>query len=339
MRTTLPEPRGPVSERFVAGACHGVWVAPELDGIDPLVDDDLHLALWCAYQLHHGGFHGVAEDLEWDPSAIGFRRLLEVAFEGALRAEHRPEQLPADPATALRVIEEWSSPPLSRWLGSHGHLAHVRDFAIHRSAYQLKEADGHTWGLPRLAGRTKSTVVEIQMDEYGLGRPGQAHAELFAAAMEELGLDPAFGRYVGLLPGTTLATDNLLCLFGLNGRLRGALVGHLAHFEMSSPAAMRRYREAARRLGLPALARFYDVHAEIDVHHGRIALDHAVRPLAEEEPALAADITFGAAALHHVEVRFARHLLDCWRRREPTLLADPTTTAPTAVAPALGPAP
>ena len=43
----------------------------------------------------------------------------------------------------------------------------MREFAVHRSAYQLKEADPHTWVIPRLRGRGEGRLVEIQPDEYG----------------------------------------------------------------------------------------------------------------------------------------------------------------------------
>ncbi|MGI8755996.1 MAG: iron-containing redox enzyme family protein [Acidimicrobiales bacterium] len=120
----------------------------------------------------------------------------------------------------------------------------------------------------------------------GNGAPGEAHAELFARAMEELGLCSEFGYYVDQLPGSTLATDSLVSMFGLN-RLRGALVGHLALFEMCSVVPMTRYLNAARCVGrLPALERFYEVHVEIDAHHARLALDTMVALTVEHEPSL-----------------------------------------------------
>jgi Iron-containing redox enzyme len=55
-------------------------------------------------------------------------------------------------------------------VADRGTLAQLREFAIHRSAYQLKEADPHTWAIPRLTGAVKAAMVEIQADEYGDGR-------------------------------------------------------------------------------------------------------------------------------------------------------------------------
>jgi hypothetical protein len=324
MRAPKPTSRGPITQALFDGWATGIWAEPSLDGVDALTDDDFHLALWSCYQLHHGGFVGMADDLEWDLDTLRFRASLEAAFEQALRDEHRGDALPSDPVTALRVIDAWSGPPLASTLGDSGSRWQLSEFAVHRSAYQLKEADGHTWAIPRLSGRTKSAVVEIQSDEYGNGEPGRSHAELFAAAMDELGLDAGYGAYVDRLPGTTLATDNLVSLFALNGRLRGALVGHLAHFELSSPSPMAQYYRAARRLGLSRLARFYEVHVEADAHHGQLALTGVVEPLVSTEPDLAPEVSFGAAALNRVEARFSRHILDSWERGASSLRRLPT---------------
>ena len=300
-----------------------------VDGSDPLVDGDLHLALWCCYQLHFTGFDDLAFDPEWDPATIAFRRQLEHAFETGLRDEHRADSVPSDPVVALRVISTWAGPPLSETV-SKGTRAMLDEFAVHRSIYQLKEADAHTFGIPHLAGGAgRAAMIAIQTDEYGHGERGRAHSELFARAMEQLGLDSDIGAYVDAVPGTTLATDNLVNMFGLNRRLRGALVGHLALFEMCSVTPMSRYLEAARRHGdLPAVEDFFAVHVEADVEHSRLALDEMVAPFVDENPAEACDVIFGAAALARVESRFARHVLRCWDRNESSLLVEPHRVLP-----------
>lgn len=309
----LPAARGPLTAQLFDHWVHDRPLSADVELSDPLIDDDLHLALWCCYELHYRGFDGLADELEWDPASLMFRAALERRFEAALRIEHAADRLPADPRTALLALADRAGPPLASFVGDHGTLDHVREVAIHRSAYQLKEADPHTWGIPRLQGPARSAMIEIQADEYGQGVPGRAHAEIFAGAMEELGLDASFGAYVDRLPGATLATDNLVSLFGLHRRLRGALVGHLALFEMCSVVPMSKYRRAAVRLGpLPALQEFYDVHVVADEHHGRLALDKMVAGLLITEPDLADDVVFGAATLARVEARFAEAVLQAW---------------------------
>jgi hypothetical protein len=294
---------------------------PVLD--DPLTGDDLHLALYCLYELHYRGFDGVDPAWEWDPALLGFRAGLEAAFEAALRRECGPPDVMPPAAVGAwlwRFVDGLDGPSLSGYVVGEGTLEQLREFAVHRSAYQLKEADPHTFAIPRVWGATKSALVEIQSDEYGGGRPGESHAELFAATMRALGLDDTYGAYLDDLPGVTLATCNLVSMLGLHRRLRGAVIGHLAVFEMTSVGPMARYATALRRLGLgDTAARFYDVHVTADAHHQELAAGPMAEGLATAEPELLADLQFGARALVAVEGRFAAHLLRAWRAGESSL--------------------
>ena len=304
----------------------GASLPPEPAPVDdPLTGDDLHLALYCLYELHYRGFDGVDPSWEWDPALLAFRARLERVFEAALRREcGTPDLVPpaAVGAWLWHFVDTLDGPSLSGHVVGEGTLEQVREFAIHRSAYQLKEADPHTFGIPRVWGATKSAMVEIQADEYGGGRPGQSHAELFATTMRALGLDDSYGAYVDRLPGVTLATCNLVSMFGLHRRLRGALIGHLAVFEMTSIGPMARYATALRRLGLgDEAARFYDVHVTADAHHQELAAGPMAEGLADAEPDLLGDLQFGARALVAVEGRLAAHLLRSWKTGETSLRA------------------
>ena len=136
-----------------------------------------------------------------------------------------------------------------------------------------------------------------------------------------MGLNPGYGAYVALLPGITLATVNLMSLFGLHRRLRGAVAGHLAVFEMTSSVPNRRYGLALRRLGYgPEVTDFYDEHVEADAVHESIAAWDLADGLAQLEPDVADDIVFGARALLSLEARWGTHLLDAWSRDESSLL-------------------
>jgi hypothetical protein len=223
---------------------------------------------------------------------------------------------------ALReIVEADDGPSLSRHLERHGTLEQVLEFLVHRSAYQLKEADPHSWAIPRLAGPPKAALVEVQADEYGGGRADRIHAELFAKTMDEVGLDRTYGAYLDVLPGVTLATVNLMSLLGLHRRWRGAIVGHLAAFEMTSSIPNRRYGNALRRLGLDGAATdFFDEHVEADAVHENVAAVDLAGGLARMEPELTGDVLWGARALVDVEARWARHLLGSWKAGQSSLL-------------------
>ena len=321
----LPPERGALSGfllEHLRRPVHRIPVAPVPED-DPLTGDDTQLFLYLCYELHYRGLAGVDPAWEWEPSLLELRRTVETVFEDALlqRAGSPPLGCVDVPGELHNLIAEGSGPSLSGYFLEQGTLEQFREFAIHRSGYQLKEADPHSWAIPRLQGRSKAALVEIQSDEYGGGRAGQAHADLFAETMTALGLDPKYGAYVDRLPGTTLATTNLVSFLGLHRRWRGALVGHLAIFEMTSVEPMGRYSATLRRLGLPAVARrFYDVHVEADVHHQVVAADKLAGGLAESEPDLAGDIIFGARAIMAVEGLFSAQLLDSWALGRTSLL-------------------
>jgi hypothetical protein len=323
-RPRLPEARGPLSEvvlDHLRRPPHPLPPCPSVDE-DPLTGDDLHLALYACYELHYRSFAGVDEGWEWEPGLLALRRDLESAFELGLLADVGPPMPVADVEAELhRIIGSGGGPSLSAYMAERGTREQLEEFAMHRSAYQLKEADPHTWAIPRLAGGPKAAMVEIQADEYGGGVEQEMHATLFGDTMAALGLDPTYGKYLDRLPGVTLATVNLVSLFGLHRRWRGALVGHLAVFEMTSVEPMGRYSRALARLGLgPEGRRFYDVHVDADARHALVAARRMAAGLAAREPALAADIVFGANALMAMEDRFARHVLSSWAAGRSSLL-------------------
>ena len=313
--STLPSPRGPVSEALLDAlrrAPHTLAGSGE-----PADDEDLHLALYCCYELHYRGFEGVDDRWEWEPSLLRLRGDLERRFEGQLLERIGPPGPPPDPAEVDARLRELmqadEAPSVSTFIEREATKAQVLEFMVHRSAYQLKEADPHSWALPRLWGRPKAAMVEIQADEYGNGRADDIHAELFARALTAVGLDPAYGAYLDQIPGVTLATVNLMSMFGLHRRLRGAIVGHLALFEMTSSVPNRRYATGLRRLGYDGDAcLFFDVHVVADAVHESVAAVDLAGGLAKQDPALGADVLWGARALLEIDGDWARHTMSAW---------------------------
>jgi hypothetical protein len=312
----LPRPRGPLSAYLVEllrgapGAVGGD--APGAAG-DPVEGEDGPLALYVLYELNYRGFEGVDGRWEWDPSLLALRRRVEEAFERRLR-DLVPAPPPAGdvPSQIVAMLAADDGPSLSRWLAARGTRDEYAEFLVHRSAYHLKEADPHTWAIPRLSGRAKAALVEIQADEYGGGRAEWMHAVLFGNAMRALGLDDRYGACLDRIPGATLSLVNLMSLIGLHRRLRGAVVGHLAVLESTSSEPMRRYAAGLRRLGLDEATGFFDEHVEADAVHEQIAVRDMAGALADDEPHLAGDVLWGAAAVIALEAAFARRLIGAW---------------------------
>lgn len=325
----LPQARGSASEYLLGALVRPPHeLAPLLPPAspDPLADDDLQLALYLLYELHYRGLEGVDDRWEWSPSLLRFRAALEHQFEDALleaaplvRAPLAPEQVELE----LRAIAQREGPPLSRYIRRQAGIEQVREFVVHRSAYQLKEADPHSWAIPRLWGAPKAALVEIQADEYGQGRPEWIHADLFAQSMRALSLDAAYGNYLSLIPGVTLATVNLMSLLGLHRRWRAAIVGHLALFELTSSIPNRRYADGLRRLGFgPQATLFFDEHVVADAAHENIAAVDLAGGLVGQDPTATGIVLWGARALNLLEERWAAHLLNSWERGVSSLLGE-----------------
>jgi Iron-containing redox enzyme len=330
----LPSARGPLSELLVERLVGppGPLPAVRVPAVtDPLGDEDLHLALYLAYELHYRGWDGVDPAWEWQPSLLALRAELEAVWEGALRARVPVPDAPApeDMDLALRAIEDAAGgPSVSRPREREGTREQLEEFLVHRSAYNLKEADPHSWAIPRLAGRAKAALVEIQVDEYGGGDPAKVHATLYADTLAAVGLDPAYGAYIDAIPGFSLAIVNLMSLFGLHRRLRGAIVGHLALFEISSAIPSRRYATGMRRLGLGKPAtHFFDEHVEADAVHEAIAGVDLAGGLARAEPELTGQILWGAACLTEVEGGWAARVLAAWEAGASSLRTPLAVTA------------
>ena len=321
----LPAPRGPLTEYLfshLVQPVHPLTGAPEIP-IDLLGDEDAVLALYACYELHYRGFAGVDDEWEWEPSLLSLRRTMEEHFLAALRDVAGPVVSGGDVEDRLvELLANGDGPSLSQFMATESTLEQLFEFHVHRSAYQLKEADAHTWALPRLSGAAKAALVEIQADEYGQGVQKDMHAELFGLCMRELGLDDTYGAYIDAIPAVTLATVNCATFFGLHRRWRGALVGHLAVFEMTSVEPMGRYSVALRRHGYGPWARlFYDTHVVADAHHQTLAARDLAGGLLRAEPHLFGDLMFGAQALSGVERRFTDHLLRTWNAGRSSLLA------------------
>ena len=141
-----------------------------------------------------------------------------------------------------------------------------------RSIYHLKESDPRPGSSPPARshqGRADGAAVR----RVRLRRPEPLHAELFARGLDQCGLRHEYGSYIDDVPAEVLEENNAMSLFGLNRRLRGAALGHLAAFEVTSSVPSRRWLRASSDLGLPqAMIDYYLEHVEADAVHEQLAV-------------------------------------------------------------------
>jgi hypothetical protein len=311
--TDLPKPRGPLSVAVLA-ALRDLPAAP-VPRIEVPAEsaDDAALTLWVLHELSYGGFDGVDDGAESEPELVRVRGRLERRLEGELRA-----RWPGVPDVELASgFFDWvaahDSPSIAQHVQTRANRDQVLDLMRVRSVYHLKEADPTSWVIPRLPVAAKAALVELQYDEYGAGDPARLHAHLFALGMSASGLRPEYGAYVDEAPLEVLEQNNAVSMFGLQRRLRGAAVGHLAAFEATSSMPSRRMAQGLERLGFPdELVRYYTEHVVADAVHEQVALRDVCVALVGEEPLLEPDVWFGAWACLDLEDRTARRMLEAW---------------------------
>ena len=323
----LPQARGPLSAHVLEvlraepspALPDAAWASQVAAVADVLGDEDFQLALWLLFEVHYRGFEGVP-DHEWDPHVVALRAALTDRFEAELRScteDVVGQALDASDDLVEQVtvvIDTVDGPSVARHLQREASREEVVDFMRQRSLYHLKESDPHAFVVPRIDGRAKVALAELQYDEYGAGRPERLHSRLFVDALDACGLDSTYGAYVEEVPGHTLAVNNIMSLFGLSRRLRGAALGHLAAFEATSSAPCRRIAAGIERVGLPdVVAAYFHEHVEADAVHEQVAIRDICGGLLEDHPALRTDVLFGVAACLHLDVLAAEGLLATWR--------------------------
>lgn len=315
----IPVSRGPLSAalaRSLAGGEPAPVVEPPAGPM--LDDDDAQLALWMLFELHYRGFDDVLGDREWDPDLLRLRGALEARMEQELR-DATAERLDEAPRTddfaedLFAFVAADDAPSVAAYIHRHAGREQVLQFLATRSLYTLKESDAHSFVLGRLDGQPKTALAEIQYDEYGSGSPSRSHAGLFARALAACGLDASYGAYLHETPVEVLAQNNLHSLFGFRWRLRGAAMGLLATFEITSSVPCRKVAAGIERVDLPEeAAAYFHEHVEADAVHEQVAARDICGSLVASEPSLREDVLFGAAACLHLDGVAGRRMLDRW---------------------------
>ncbi|MEU7767296.1 iron-containing redox enzyme family protein [Nocardia sp. NPDC049190] len=318
----LPAARGPLSDAVndVLRRTPGSPVPP-LGTSDPF-GEDMHAALHTVYELHYHGHPQVDPGWEWDPCLLGLRADMERLFTDALHnGVVGGDDLDAELAGLLTPSDESTS--ITRFLRDEGAWWQLCEYFVHRSIYHHKEADPYAWVIPRLRGQAKASLVAVEYDEFGGGRGERVHAQLYADLLAAAGLDPGYLHYFDAVPAPMIALVNMMSLFGLHRIHRGALVGHFAAAEITSPLSSRNMVYALTRHDAdPACVLFYREHVEADAVHEQIMRHDVIGDLLAREPDERAAVVFGMQTTELMEGRFSDHLRTAWNAGHSSLRDD-----------------
>ncbi|MCD2146233.1 iron-containing redox enzyme family protein [Gordonia paraffinivorans] len=319
----LPRARGPLSKAVIDLLRSDPETSTEAPGLGTHVIDadpygeDLQLALYLCYEMHYVGFADVDVAWEWNPALLSLRAALESRFRHALHRDVPASDENVDDVMDDLCIEDIDGDGASYHLRDNGTWDQYRQMFALRSLYHLKEADPHAWAIPRLRGHAKAAYVAVEFDEYGSGRGKAVHQELFADLLRASDLSADYLGYLDTVPGVALTPVNLMSLFGLHRRYRGAAVGHLAATEITSPPGSQRLLAGLERLDAPEACRhFYREHVEADAVHEQILRTDVVGDLVRSDPSAEADVVFGIRAFLFVEDALGAHMMDAWERGE-----------------------
>lgn len=321
MNSLLPQPVGNVSAAVIALLADGITsTLPHPTSNDPL-DHDAQLALFVINELSFGGWLGVDDGWEWNPTLHRWRQSLCDWFESTLI--ETVVGVHDDPQAEAKRLLQLAGPSISTFLETHGTVEQLGEAMILRSPYQSKEADPHTSAIPKIPGAAKRTLIEIQLGEYGIGHE-RSHAELFADALDALGLDPMPTAHIDACDGAALGTSNLVALGALQRRLRGLVLGQLALFEMDSVVPNARMLACCERLGLGArISRFFQIHVWADVEHERMAEEAFLRDYPRAEPDQRRHVLLGMRAQAYIDQRLSSRVVRAWSHGESALLRVP----------------
>jgi Iron-containing redox enzyme len=322
----LPAPRGPISTALFACLLGEPGPVPSqlVELVDTLPettadarsDEDVQISLWTCYGLTYDGFEDVDARWEWQPSLLAVRGGLEAVFERDVLAEVRlPDGLTREkvPAFLMDICGPSAPTEFLKFMQQNATVEQFKEMVIHRSIDALHEGDAHTWAIPRVTGRAKSALIEIQADEYGGGMPGRSHAELYAILMSELDLDPEYGVYIDKIPAAALALHNLRSMFGLHRHWRGGILGNLAVTEIGSSLINRRFSEGLARVGGSRKARwFYEEHVLADAVHEQLAAHDMCGPFVADYPAEWERVVLGALGTLGVRGLFTGMVVGAW---------------------------
>lgn len=303
----IPSACGPVSTAVLTYLTHDD--RPSLPtALDAGDERDHALALWILFELSYRGFDGVDEDLEWDPALIALRGLLEEELEQDLRRDWETWTGPRDLVGLIEHDAERVG--TSGFVRRDATREDVLEILKQKSIYHLKEADPHSFVLPRLEPAPKAALAELQYDELGDGDPDRVHMHLFAQAMEAAGLDPRYGAYVDEASASTLTLSNAMSMLCLRRRLRYAAMGHLAAFEGTSSLPSADMVRGLRRLGFDErVVLYYDEHVEADAVHEHLARRDICERMTQGDEDLEREVAFGAWVCLELEARNAATLL------------------------------
>lgn len=210
---------------------------------------------------------------------------------------------------ALRDDGPGQHDPLFDHLAEHASLAQMRWFLLQELATEAGFEDLVALTQLRMPTRVKLELARNYWDEMGRGKARGMHGPMLDALARALDVGPVDMSEV---VWESLALGNLLVGLAYNRRFAFHSLGALGVIELTAPSRAVKLVQGLERLGVDDVAaRYFRLHAVVDVHHARTWRDEVLVPIVEEHPEAAVHLAEGAlmrlAAGARTFERYRRH--------------------------------
>ncbi len=224
---------------------------------------------------------------------------LQGAFLEELRAEVMDEaaEAPTDADgfirwfEGLKVAGPGQGDPLFPWLAETADRDQLRWFFEQEAAGEAGFDDLVAMTQVKLPTRPKLELARNYWDEMGHGTEKGMHGPMLDALVETLAVTPVIENTVW----ESLCLANAMTAMASSRRYAWHSVGALGVIELTAPGRSAATATGLKRVGLsPKEARYFTLHAVLDIKHSEDWNREAIRPAVEEDPRRATAMAEGA---------------------------------------------
>ncbi|UYY76771.1 iron-containing redox enzyme family protein [Sphingomonas sp. R1] len=241
---------------------------------------------------------------------------LQGAFLEELRAEVVGEaaQAPTDVDgfidwfEGLKATGPGQGDPLFPWLAEAADRDQLRWFFEQEAAGEAGFDDLVAMTQVKLPTRPKLELARNYWDEMGHGTEKGMHGPMLDALVETLAVAPVIENTVW----ESLCLANAMTAMASSRRYAWHSVGALGVIELTAPGRSAATAEGLKRVGLSAKeARYFTLHAVLDIKHSEDWNREAIRPAVEEDPRRATAMAEGAL----IRLRCGARCFEAYRER------------------------
>jgi len=241
---------------------------------------------------------------------------LQGAFLEELRAEVADEaaEAPTDVEGFIAWFEELKATgpgqgdPLFPWLAAEADRDQLRWFFEQEAAGEAGFDDLVAMTQVKLPTRPKLELARNYWDEMGHGTEKGMHGPMLDALVETLAVTPVIENTVW----ERLCLANAMTAMASSRRYAWHSVGALGVIELTAPGRSAATAEGLKRVGLsPKEARYFTLHAVLDIKHSEDWNREAIRPAVEEDPRRATAMAEGAL----IRLRCGARCFEAYRDR------------------------